>query len=546
MKRVFFNILGFSILCLLSKAGYSQQGIAINTTGISADPSAMLDISTTTKGILIPRMTEAQRLAISSPATGLMVYETDVTPGFWYYNGTSWIQSIGPAGPTGPAGADGATGPTGPTGLLSPGAAAGNTPYWDGNNWVVNSSNIYNNGGSVGIGTSTPNAAAKLDVTSTTQGFLPPRMTNAQRNQIVNPVDGLLIYNTDTKCIEIYNSSSGWVNTCQGGSSDCIILPSMSSPSGYYYTGFYQEFTGNGQLWATKANYPKPRTYLRSVTYNNEIYVFGHPIVSGSSTDIYKVYKYNPTNNTWTSLADMNNSMNYDRYCVEEVNGKFYFIAGIMSSSCGNANTWEYDPATLTYTQKANMPASRYQHATAVVNNKIYSFGGQGNCCGGCYTNNTYEYDVANNTWATKANMPISVYGHTAVAYNNKIYIFGGAVSGGPNPSNYVYEYNPSTNTFTQKASMPTPRCDAYARVYNNEIYVFGGGTNRVEIYNPATNTWRTGMNMPDIRSGFGGGVVGNKIYIIGGGTGSSVYNNTWEYNPTLDTGPMFYMHCKQ
>ena len=196
----------------------AQGGAAINTTGNPADPSAMLDISSTTKGILIPRMTEAQRLAISSPATGLMVYETDVTPGFWYYNGTSWIQSIGPAGPTGPAGADGATGPTGPTGLLSPGAAAGNTPYWDGNNWVVNSSNIYNNGGSVGIGTSTPNTSAKLDVTSTTQGFLPPRMTEAQRNAIASPATGLLIYQTDQTPGYYYYDGSNWTSIGGGGS----------------------------------------------------------------------------------------------------------------------------------------------------------------------------------------------------------------------------------------------------------------------------------------------------------------------------------------
>jgi hypothetical protein len=45
---------------------------------------------------------------------------------------------------------------------LSSGSAAGNTPYWDGTAWVVNSSNVYNNGGNVGIGTTTP--AAKLEV----------------------------------------------------------------------------------------------------------------------------------------------------------------------------------------------------------------------------------------------------------------------------------------------------------------------------------------------------------------------------------------------
>jgi hypothetical protein len=68
----------------------------------------------------------------------------------------------GATGATGPAGATGATGPQGPAGLLTSGSAAGNTPYWNGSSWIVNSSNIYNNGGNVGIGTPTP--GSKLEV----------------------------------------------------------------------------------------------------------------------------------------------------------------------------------------------------------------------------------------------------------------------------------------------------------------------------------------------------------------------------------------------
>ncbi len=52
-------------------------------------------------------------------------------------------------------------------------------------------------GGSVGIGTITPNTSAALDVTSTTKGFLPPRMTNAQRDAIATPAEGLVISCTD-------------------------------------------------------------------------------------------------------------------------------------------------------------------------------------------------------------------------------------------------------------------------------------------------------------------------------------------------------------
>ena len=49
----------------------------------------------------------------------------------------------------------------------------------------------------VGIGTATPVSSAKLDVTSTSKGFLPPRMTRLQRNAIVSPVAGLIVWCTD-------------------------------------------------------------------------------------------------------------------------------------------------------------------------------------------------------------------------------------------------------------------------------------------------------------------------------------------------------------
>ena len=60
----------------------------------------------------------------------------------------------------------------------------------------------------VGVGTNTPASSAMLDVTSTNKGFLPPRFTNAQRGNIINPEAGLIIYNTDEKGIQIYNGTT--------------------------------------------------------------------------------------------------------------------------------------------------------------------------------------------------------------------------------------------------------------------------------------------------------------------------------------------------
>ncbi len=66
------------------------QSVAINTSGAAADNSAILDVSSTTKGMLIPRMTAAQRTAITG-TNGLLVYQTDGTAGFYYHNGTVWV-----------------------------------------------------------------------------------------------------------------------------------------------------------------------------------------------------------------------------------------------------------------------------------------------------------------------------------------------------------------------------------------------------------------------------------------------------------------------
>ena len=72
--------------------------------------------------------------------------------------------------------------------------------------------NIKSNG-SVGIGTTSPNPSALTEMSSTTQGFLPPRMSSAQRDAIINPAIGLVIFNTTTNCLNFYIGNF-WNETC--------------------------------------------------------------------------------------------------------------------------------------------------------------------------------------------------------------------------------------------------------------------------------------------------------------------------------------------
>jgi hypothetical protein len=126
------QILFIMILLSFNYAGnVKAQNIAINNNGEAPNASAMLDVSASDKGVLIPRLTQAQRDVITDPATGLIIYQTDNTPGLYYNSGT----------PTTPAWA-----------TVGSNAAQ----------WLTNGTSLYYNAGNVGIGTSTP--TAKLQV----------------------------------------------------------------------------------------------------------------------------------------------------------------------------------------------------------------------------------------------------------------------------------------------------------------------------------------------------------------------------------------------
>jgi len=129
------------ILSFCSISVFAQNNVGIGTT--TPDASSALEVQSTNKGVLVPRVTTAQRIAIPAPANGLLVYDTTVDCFFYYITATTSWQSMctagtggtGPTGPTGNAGtvgtngangATGATGDTGPTGPTGVGVAGTN------------------------------------------------------------------------------------------------------------------------------------------------------------------------------------------------------------------------------------------------------------------------------------------------------------------------------------------------------------------------------------------------------------------------------------
>ena len=123
MKTILKSIL-FTAFIAVNLTAFAQVGINTNTP----EASAALDVTSTEGGILIPRLTETQRDAITSPATGLMIFQTDQMTGFYFFDGAAWAQLEGPAGTNGTNGTDGqdgAQGTQGETGATGQTGAAG-------------------------------------------------------------------------------------------------------------------------------------------------------------------------------------------------------------------------------------------------------------------------------------------------------------------------------------------------------------------------------------------------------------------------------------
>lgn len=118
------HLLSYLILLVSLRTGFAQ--VAINTTGDDPDPSAMLDVQSTTKGFLVPRMSTDDRDAIPNPAPGLIIFNKDDNK-LYYFDGDHWVS------------------------------------FGSDTDWIVNGDNMFSGvSGNVGIGTENPHY--KLEV----------------------------------------------------------------------------------------------------------------------------------------------------------------------------------------------------------------------------------------------------------------------------------------------------------------------------------------------------------------------------------------------
>jgi len=254
-KKLFIYFSFFVVLFAINTRLNAQ--VAINETNADANSKAALDIVSTTKGILLPNLSETQRNALPSPTLGLIIFNRTVGY-FNYYNGSKWCslnRTVVKTPATNPVGAASGVGVgvgiadpdnsailhvnANNKGVLIPrltvaqitaiGAGASETgmiafntdgtrfSYYDGTSWIL-LSDVPQTVGATGagvadgvvIGNTTIDASAKLDIVATDKGLLIPRMTDANRDAIPSPAEGLLIYNTTTNTLQYFVDNAWW------------------------------------------------------------------------------------------------------------------------------------------------------------------------------------------------------------------------------------------------------------------------------------------------------------------------------------------------
>ncbi len=263
MKKL---LLIFIIVCSYIQFSFGQN-VGIGTT--APDASAILDLVSNSKGLLIPRMSEAQRVAIFQPKQGLLVYQNDGTPGFYYNRSTIpaipnwsmitegenlWSRTLANnnnisndnAGNLG----IGTTNPLSKLNVKSSGYGILHSDASDNvqvgtfvsatGGWLGTKSNhnlhfFTNNStekmtltttGTLGLGTTTPDVNAIADFNSATKGLLLPRLSNF--TPLANAPDGMIAYNTNDDFLYI-RKSGAWEKVTDNTNNNPFSLPYIGS-----------------------------------------------------------------------------------------------------------------------------------------------------------------------------------------------------------------------------------------------------------------------------------------------------------------------------
>jgi N-acetylneuraminic acid mutarotase len=406
----------------------------------------------------------------------------------------------------------------------------------------------------VGIGTSTPDPTARLDVSDNQRGILIPRLTTAERDAITNPAPArsLLIYNTDCNEYQYYIPGTGWVSILTnvtaggGGSGTLTAFPATGiSASGFtahwspvagatgYKVRVYQD-CGSSTVVAT-ATFPagstsgpvsvsmpcdQARCYEVEATVSSSSCGTAASLLISNRVPVVRTPP-NPctTPNTWVRLPNPPATMPLRQNHVSIAHNGFIYVGFGGNSGCLN-DWWRWDPCSGTWTQLASPPVTfGFSPFIFAIGSYIYVGGGG---CGGPI-NSFYRYDPATNTWTARANLPLPLQGAPGASDGTYGYVACGVTTGGTYSST-LYRYDPSTDSWTNLSIVPggAGRFTPSMAYYQGKLYIGGGSPNPAScsrdfyVYDIAMNNWTTLPNHPTTHNDGWAVAYNGKIYVTG------------------------------
>jgi len=445
-------VIVFGLVCLMGAILAQNVGIGTSTP----HSSARLDVSDNQRGILIPRLTTAERNAISNPARSLLIYNTDCNEYQYYIPGTGWV-SI-PTNVT--AGSIGTLTAFPATGIWSGGFTAHWSPVAGATSYEVR---VYQN-----CGSSTVVATAAFPAGSTSGSV----SVSMPCNQV--------------RCYEVRATFS---------SSSCGTAASLLISNRVPVTGSSNP-CNTPNTWVSLPAPPatmQGRENQVTIAHNGFIYVgFGN-----TNSCLNDWWRWEPCSGTWTQLASP--PVTFGGLAFIFAIGPYIYVGG-GRYACGgplNSNSfYRYDPATNTWTPRADLPVPLTGAVGA--SDGTYGYVACGVTTGGNYTNTLYRYDPSTNSWTTLSTTVPGGAGRftpSMAYYQGKLYI-GGGITGSQCRQDF-YAYDIATNTWTTLPNHPNAHSDAWAVAYNGKVYVIGENpgctvacTNQFYSYNIASNAW--------------------------------------------------------
>jgi len=430
---ILFAVCSFSV-----KA--NAQSLSINTDGSVANSSAMLDIKSTNKGMLIPRMTLVNRIAIASPATGLLIYQTDNTPGFYYYNGSVWVSIT----------------------------TSGN------NLWQQNGNHIYNsNTGNVGIGINSP--LARLHVTDSAVLFSANNDIPAiPANTPVSGAGRRLMWYPDKAAFRV-----GYVN---GSQWDEPNIGNYSFSSGRNTTASGISSTAIGYAVTVDGNYSNVIGASSYLSTDSSTIIGSSNTVFGGMNNIALGSRLNLNANDASTVIGYQSSVNGGYYSLAI--GYQSIASQQVSVAVGNnAVANAYAVAVGRYAQAIGSSAVAFGNNSFANADNSYA-SGIGVNANGQHSNALGINSTASGDYATTLGVHVMASGHyaTATGYQNKAKHYGGFVTG---------IFNDTANAASATTSNPLNRIfqlgnGAADNLRNNAVTVLQNGNTGIGTVSPA------------------------------------------------------------